>query len=94
MSAMVEAHRSRYTPYTPYTPTPLPISTHAPVLLVDDDESMREAVTLLLEEPGYAVTAMTNVVAAQGYLRAASCAHIVLLGFRLPNGNPEPRPKC
>ena len=65
MSAMVEALRSRY---TPYTPTPLPISTHAPVLLVDDDESMREAVTLLLEEPGYAVTAITNVVAALGMM--------------------------
>ncbi len=69
------------------TPTPMPVSTHAPVLLVEDDECIREAVTLLLEDAGYAVTALTSVTDAQTHLSAASCAHVVLLDFLLPPGN-------
>lgn len=71
------------------TPTHLPMSTRAAVLLVEDDVSIREALTLLLEEAGYKVTAMTNVADAQGYLSAATCAHVVLLDFRLPTGNAD-----
>ena len=71
------------------TPTPLPVSIHAPVLVVEDDAGIREAVTLLLEDAGYAVTGMTNVADARGYLNAASCAHVVLLDFRLPTANAD-----
>jgi DNA-binding NtrC family response regulator len=74
---------------TKYSPTPLPVPNHAPILLVDDDEDIREVVTLLLEDAGYAVTALTNVADAQDHLSAASCAHVVLLDFRLAGANAD-----
>jgi DNA-binding NtrC family response regulator len=67
----------------------VPVSICAPVLVVEDDAGIREAVALLLEDAGYAVTAMTTVADARGHLSAASCAHIVLLDFRLRTANAD-----
>jgi len=44
---------------------------------------------LLFEDAGYAMTGMTNVAAAQRFRCAASCTHVILLDFRLPDGNAD-----
>src|SRR5215831_12602812 len=66
-----------------HTPTPLPISTHAPILLVDDDDGLRNTVGLLLTEAGYEVAEADTIIDALRWLRAAPSGQVVLLDFVL-----------
>jgi len=59
------------------------ISAHE-VLLVDDDLSTREALTDLLHDRGYSVTAAADGREALNYLRDASPPGIIILDLMMP----------
>lgn len=54
------------------------------VLIVDDDESIRESVRLILEDGGYSVLEATDGVMALNVLRATPHSMIVLLDLMMP----------
>lgn len=54
------------------------------VLIVDDDESIRESVRLILEDSGYGVLEATDGVMALNILRATPHSMIVLLDLMMP----------
>lgn len=54
------------------------------VLIVDDDESIRESVRLILEDSGYGVLEATDGVMALNVLRATPHSMIVLLDLMMP----------
>lgn len=56
----------------------------APVLIVDDDDSIRETLRLALEEEGYAVFDASDGVAALTMMRAAEQGMVVLLDHIMP----------
>ena len=55
-----------------------------PVLIVDDDTSIREALRYLLEDAGYAVAEASDGLQALYYLRRADDPVIVLLDLMMP----------
>jgi CheY-like chemotaxis protein len=59
----------------------------APVLVVDDDEDIRETLRVLLEDAQYPVAEAASSAQALDYLRAASSPHVVLLDFLMPGEN-------
>ena len=59
-------------------------STPVPILVVDDDESTRECLRLVLEDAGYPVVEATMVSDALAHLQAATRGHIVLLDWVMP----------
>ena len=75
---------------TTYSPTPLPVPKHAPILLVEDDEALRETLVMLLKDAGYSTVAeVAAALDAFTYLHSAAVPHIVLLDFRLPDANAD-----
>lgn len=54
------------------------------VLVADDDETVREATRLLLEDAGYAVAEAADGAAALGALRASAEPLVVLLDIAMP----------
>ncbi len=77
---------------TKRTPTPLPMPKHAPVLVVEDDEALRESLRMLLEleyDGCVTVAEAATMPDAFTYLRAATCPHVVLLDFLLPDANAD-----
>ncbi|HLZ23461.1 MAG TPA: response regulator [Ktedonobacterales bacterium] len=54
------------------------------VLVVDDDQAIRDALRLGLEEEGYAVAEAADGAMALDVLRATNERQIVLLDFRMP----------
>lgn len=64
-----------------FTPTPTPVK--APILLVDDDEGMREALRPLLQSEGYAVAEAVATAAALVHLTTATTGHVVLLDWAM-----------
>ncbi len=60
-------------------------STPVPILVADDDEGIREALRLVLEDTGYPVVEATTATDALAHLQAATCGHVVLLDWLLPD---------
>ena len=56
----------------------------APVLIVDDDDSIRETLRLALEEEGYDVLDASDGMAALNMMRAAEQSMVVLLDHIMP----------
>jgi len=56
----------------------------AEVLLVEDDEDVRETMVEILEAEGYAVTAMASALAALTRLEQPGAPALVLLDLRMP----------
>src|SRR5579859_4522383 len=56
----------------------------APVLIVDDDDSIRETLRLALEEEGYDVLDASDGMAALTMMRAAEQSMVVLLDHIMP----------
>jgi CheY-like chemotaxis protein len=54
------------------------------VLIVDDDESIRESVRLILEDSGYGVLEATDGAMALNILRATPHSMVVLLDLMMP----------
>lgn len=55
-----------------------------PVLIVDDDEAIRDTLTTLLEDAGYAIVAASSGREALATLHAASTPMVVLLDLIMP----------
>ncbi len=69
--------------------TPMTSPPTIPVLLVDDEEAIRESLRFFLEEEGYPVAETASVADALTHLRNAALPHVVLLDFLMPAGNAE-----
>ncbi len=69
-------------------PSILPV--HTPILVVDDDEDLRETLVMVLDIEGYQVAHAATTAEALDYLRTAACCHIVLLDYALWGSNVEP----
>jgi CheY-like chemotaxis protein len=59
-------------------------STHARVLVVDDDRAIRETLRYVLEDEGYIVEEAPDGLAALELLRGANTPHVVLLDLMMP----------
>ena len=71
-------------------PAPQPASWHAPILLVEDDDDIREVLRFFFEDEGFSAVAEAATMAeAAGYLSTAPLAHVVLLDFRNPHGDAD-----
>jgi CheY-like chemotaxis protein len=57
------------------------------ILVVDDDDDLRETVQMLLEENGFAVTAAANGRMALEELRAGGRPNLILLDLMMPEMN-------
>jgi two-component system, OmpR family, response regulator len=53
------------------------------ILIVDDDQAICDYVTTLLEKDGYLVTALTNPLEVEGYLRKEDY-HLLILDLMMP----------
>ncbi len=58
-----------------------------PILIVDDDEAIRETLRFLLEDAGYEVEEAEDGVAALARLRASARPMVVLLDLMMPRMN-------
>jgi CheY-like chemotaxis protein len=67
-------------PYERMT-TPLP---HCPVLIVEDDEDLREMMAQLLTLEGYDAATVANGREALEYLHRASAPNVILLDLMMP----------
>jgi CheY-like chemotaxis protein len=67
-------------PYERMT-TPLP---HCPVLIVEDDEDLREMMAQLLTLEGYEAATVANGREALEYLHNASAPNVILLDLMMP----------
>lgn len=56
----------------------------APVLVVDDDDSIRETLRFALEDEGYVVLEAQDGAVALDMMRAAACGMVVLLDHVMP----------
>ena len=77
---------------TKHIPTPLPMPENVPILIVDDDEALRESLHLVLEFEYDGCVTVAEVAAtpdAFTYLHSAAVPHIVLLDFRLHDANAD-----
>lgn len=69
---------------------PQSASWHAPILLVEDDDDIREVLRFLLEDEGFsAVADAATMSEAAAYLSTVRLPHVVLLDFRNPNGDAD-----
>jgi CheY-like chemotaxis protein len=59
----------------------------APVLVVDDNEDIRETLRMVLEDAQYPVAEAASSAEALDYLLGASSPHVVLLDFQMPVEN-------
>jgi len=59
----------------------------APILVVDDDDAIRETLRLLLEDAGYEVAEAGDGIGALRILRASSRPMVVLLDLMMPRLN-------
>jgi CheY-like chemotaxis protein len=64
--------------------TPDRSSTTRRVLVVDDDVDIRETLTLVLEDEGYAVASASNGEEALAWLRANVRPNVILLDLMMP----------
>jgi CheY-like chemotaxis protein len=62
-------------------PSPSPV--RAPILVVEDDEAIRDCLHMLLEGEGYGVAEATTPTDALVHLRGATRGHIVLLDWMM-----------
>src|SRR5262245_27510951 len=62
---------------------------HFPVLLVEDDEDVRDSLRILLQSEGYFVAEAATVADALIYLWTTVLMHVVLLDFYLSPENAE-----
>jgi CheY-like chemotaxis protein len=53
--------------------------------VADDDDAIREALRLVLEDAGYPVVEATMATDALAHLQAATRSHVVLLDWMLPD---------
>lgn len=58
--------------------------THPPILIVDDDQDIRETLRIALEDEGYEVREAEDGARALSLLRQSSESLVVLLDLRLP----------
>lgn len=58
-----------------------------PVLIVEDDPGLREALVVELEDDGYTTVAASNGVEAVALLRAGTRACLILLDIHMPGGS-------
>jgi CheY-like chemotaxis protein len=59
-------------------------ATHCPVLIVEDDEDLREMMAQLLTLEGYQTTTVANGREALEYLHDAEKPHLILLDLMMP----------
>jgi two-component system chemotaxis response regulator CheY len=62
---------------------------HKHVLVVDDEDDVREALRMVLEEAGYRVGEASDGAAALDYLRAHDGTRVVLLDLMMPTFSGE-----
>jgi CheY-like chemotaxis protein len=60
---------------------PTPVNT---VLVVDDDEAIRETIQEILQEQGFSVATARNGAEALAWLRASSAPALILLDLSMP----------
>lgn len=60
------------------------LTTHGHVLVVDDDEQVRDYLQLRLQEAGYACTTAANGVEAVQTLRTSATPDVILLDLNMP----------
>src|SRR6185369_16004642 len=63
---------------------PDPAPAHCPVLIVEDDEDLRDMMAQMLTIEGFAATAVANGREALDYLRQAIKPHVILLDLMMP----------
>ena len=61
-----------------------PALTHPPILIVDDDQDIRETLRMALEDEGYEVREAEDGARALSLLRQSAQSLVVLLDLRLP----------
>lgn len=66
-----------------------PIAAQPRILVVEDDLDIRETVTEILREEGYAVDAVENGMEALDYLRRQPAPRLVLLDLMMPGMSGE-----
>lgn len=54
------------------------------VLVVDDDDDVRETLEIVLDHAGFRVSSATNGQEALAFVRAAAAAPVMLLDLRMP----------
>ena len=57
----------------------------APILLVEDDDSIREMMVMLLDLEGFTVVPVTDGADALAYLRGGGAAKVILLDLMTPH---------
>ena len=57
---------------------------HGSILIVDDDDDIRDALTMILEDEGYKVVGAINGVEALKYLRSSGPPCLILLDLMMP----------
>ena len=62
----------------------LPCSSRCPVLVVDDDDAIRDALSMILEDEGYVVETAGNGRDALQYLQAGSRPCLIVLDLKMP----------
>lgn len=66
-----------------------PAPAHSPVLIVDDDDDVRETLRFVLEDAGYRVADAATIADALHYLHAATLDQVVLLDYLAPSENAD-----
>ncbi|MGZ3581450.1 MAG: response regulator [Ktedonobacterales bacterium] len=61
----------------------------AHVLVIDDDDGIRESLRIMLEDAGHTVTDAANPDQGLTLLRSASRPYVVLLDLVMPNSDPD-----
>ena len=59
------------------------------ILVVDDDEDVRDALSMVLDMRGYAVTGASDGLDALQQIRSRGCPGLILLDLRMPRMNGE-----
>jgi DNA-binding NtrC family response regulator len=57
------------------------------LLIVEDDQSLNEMLSLWFEEQGYTGVSMQNATAALDWIEKGNCAHAIISDFRMPGLN-------
>jgi CheY-like chemotaxis protein len=63
---------------------PMSPTDHCPVLIVEDDEDLRDMMAQLLTIEGFDAAAVSNGREALDYLRGAARPHVILLDLMMP----------
>jgi CheY-like chemotaxis protein len=67
----------------------MPDPSQAQVLVVDDDECVRQLISTVLEDAGYHVLGAQDGIEALAILRASPCRLVVLLDWMMPRMSGE-----